>query len=168
MSRDQRSENGLGLPQDPGPHMRTQTSSAEPVPAAGLGHTGRERRLQAARRPRDQASSPMHLLGTMGLWVHAGRLPAGSQRFLSARRWAQWEREVGNTTGRAAGGGLLGQRAAALRQAQLPVSSKGREEPAGRGAGVAVAPAVCCGRRLCSQQLLSALPRHREHSPGKG
>lgn len=62
--------------------MRTQTSSAELVPAAGLGHTGRERRLQAARRPRDQASSPMHLLRTMGLRVHAGRLPAGSQRFL--------------------------------------------------------------------------------------
>ena len=71
-----------GCSRTQGPHMRTQTQSAEPVPAAGLGHTGREKRLQAARRPRDQASSPVHLLGTVGLRVHAGRLPEGSQRFL--------------------------------------------------------------------------------------
>lgn len=41
------------------------------------------------------------------------------------------EREEGNA-GRAAGGCLLGRRAAALCQAQLPVSSERRQEPAGQ------------------------------------
>lgn len=168
MSRDQRSENGLGLPQDPGPHMRTQTSSAELVPAAGLGHTGRERRLQAARRPRDQASSPMHLLRTMGLRVHAGRLPAGSQRFLvvpgdGPSGKGSWVTRQGEQLAAAslASGLPRSARLSCLCPAKAGKSQRGEEQ-------VSLWPLLCCGRRLCSHRLLSALPRHGEHSPGKG
>ena len=138
--RGQRSENGGGGRRTPG-----RTCARRPDQRSGcgppVGPAGRERRLKAAWRPRDQASRSLRLLGARGSGPR--REPAcGIRGFWQRRAPGPVQRE-GNA-GRAAGtaplaGGLP--RSAGLRC--LCPASAGRA--GGRGAGAAVAPAECCG-----------------------
>lgn len=152
------SENAWGCRRTQGRTCKDETHQLSWCQPYGLGHTGRERRLQAARR--HVTSFQPHAPAQDQARVH-GRTACRICEVSRKAGHGPGEREVGNTAGMAAGGGLLASGLPlGLRQAQLPVSSKGREEPGGARSRCRCGP--CCVLReveaSASHRLLSALP----------